>query len=204
MEELDVFNKLKEANALSQYGEIFGNNPHKAKQIVAHKAWLQLVRKERPSPAFPYKVGIYIRYFNQTKYDNYLTYHKKLFSDSVSLCPKWSLVDFYVDNGAVAPHMENAENWCRLIDDCMNGKVNLIITQKISNVSSNPMELSICARLLAAQDPPIGIYFISEEVFTLSSYYWEDLHDNEFFPPGWKKLDDNITTGGMLHDCSKR
>ena len=82
----------------------------------------------------------------------------------------------------------------------MEGKVDLIITQKISNVSSDPMEIAFCARMLAAQEHPIGIYFISEEVFTLSSYYMEDLHDEEFFPPDWKPLEDKTQTGGMLHD----
>ena len=200
MEELDVFAKLEEANAITQYGDIFGDDTEKARRIAAHKAWLQFIRRERPSPAFPYKVGIYIRYYNQTKYDNYLAYHKKLFTDSVGLCPKWTLVDIYVDNGQSAPHMENAPEWSRLLQDCMDGKVDLIITQKISNVSSDPMEIAFCARILAAQEHPVGIYFISEEVFTLSSYYLEDLHDNEFFPDGWEVLLDKTDVGGLLHD----
>ena len=200
MDEPDVFAKLEEVSAITQYGEVFGDNTEKAKQIAAHKAWLQIVRKERPSPSFPYKVGVYIRYYNQTKYDNYLTYHTKLFTDSIALCPKWTLAGIYVDRGATAPRMENAENWSRLLTDCMDSKIDLIITQKISNVSSDPSEIAFCARMLAAQDHPIGIYFISEEVFTLSSYYMEDLHDTGFFPQGWDSLKDNAQIGGMLHD----
>ena len=200
MDELDVFTSLKEASAITQYGDLFGEDTEKAKQIAAHKAWLQIIRRERPSPGFPYKVGVYIRYYNQTKYDNYLFYHKKLFTDSVALCPKWTLVDIYVDNGPTAPHMENAEEWSRLLEDCMEGKVDLIITQKISNVSSDPMEIAFCARLLAAQEHPVGIYFISEEVFTLSSYYLEDLLDTEFFPPDWEAIEDRKEIGGLIND----
>ena len=88
----------------------------------------------------------------------------------------------------------------RLIDDCKEGKVDLIITQKISNVSSDPMEIAFCARLLAAQEHPVGIYFISEEVFTLSSYYLEDLLDTEFFPPDWKAIEDRKEIGGLIND----
>lgn len=200
MEELDVFTSLKEASAITQYGDIFDEDSEKAKLIAQHKAWLQLIRRERPSPAFPYRVGIYIRYYNQTKYDNYLSYHKKLFTDSVALCPKWTLADIYVDNGPSAPHMENASEWSRLMEDCMEGKVDLIITQKISNVSSDPMEISFCARMLAAQEHPVGIYFISEEVFTLSSYYLEDLCDNEFFPPDWVPIEERVQSERLLHD----
>ena len=74
----------------------------------------------------------------------------------------------------------------------MDGEVNLIITQKVSNVSKKPEEITICSRLLAAQTPPIGIYFISEDIFTLASYYMSDLKDTDFFPdPDWKILPDN-------------
>ena len=70
----------------------------------------------------------------------------------------WTLVDFYIDNGSVAPNMESAPEWCRLLDDCFSGKVDLIITQKISNVTRKPQDLSFVSRLLAAQKKPVGIY----------------------------------------------
>ena len=87
------------------------------------------------------------------------------------------------------------------MQDCMEGKVDLIITQKVSNVSKSPVEISFCAGMLATQPHPIGIYFISEDIFTLASYYLEDLKDPEFFPSDdWKLLPDDIETGGLLHD----
>ena len=201
MDEMEVFTKLEEINAVTQYGELFGEDIDKAKQIAAHKSWLQSIRHERPSVTHPFRVGVYIRYFNQTKYDNYLSYHKKQFLDSVALCPKWEFVDFYVDNGASTPYMENAPEWCRLLEDCMAGKVDLIITQKVSNVSKAPEEISFCARMLAAQPHPVGIYFISEDIFTLASYYLTDLRDMEFMPtPDWKVLQDGTETDRYLHD----
>ena len=105
MEELEVFQKFDEIAVVTQYGDLFGGDKEKAKQIAAHKAWLQSIRHERPSTSHPFKIGVYIRYFNQTKYDNYLAYHKKQFSDSIGLCPKWELIDFYIDNGASTPYM---------------------------------------------------------------------------------------------------
>ena len=164
MEELEVFQKFDEIAVVTQYGDLFGGDKEKAKQIAAHKAWLQSIRHERPSTSHPFKIGVYIRYFNQTKYDNYLAYHKKQFSDSIGLCPKWELIDFYIDNGASTPYMESAPEWSRLLQDCMDSKVDLIITQKVSNVSKSPVEISFCARMLATQSHPIGIYFISEDI----------------------------------------
>lgn len=149
------------------------------------------IRKERPNPARTHNIGIYIRYFNQTKYEDYLNYHIKQFEDTIALCPNWKLVDFYIDEGSTAPNMESAAEWSRLLKDCFEGKIDLIITQKVSNVSKKWYEVSLCARLLARQKKSIGIYFISEDIFTLASYYQEDMRDTFFLPSlDWQVLPD--------------
>jgi len=173
--------------------------PNKQRDLVhRHKLWLDSLVKEYPLPSTPYKIGVYIRYYNQTKYSNYLSYHKKQFRDTIALCPLWTLIDFYVDNGIAAPNMENAHDWCRLLNDCFSGKVDLIITQKVSNVSRRPDMISMTARILAAQKHPVGIYFISENLFTLSSYYIYDLHETDFLPDGWQIPPDDEDEALML------
>lgn len=152
-----------------QFSIIFGEDSEQSRKITEHKEWLQRIRHERPNTEIPYKVGIYIRYFNQTKYEDYLSYHTKQFTDTVGLCAKWALVDFYIDTGSSTPNMETSPEWSRLLNDCFDGKVDLIITQKVCNVSKRIHEITLCACLLAAQDHPIDIYFISEDIFTLAS-----------------------------------
>ena len=193
MEELEVYDKLS-AIATPQVVVAFGGENDHAIKVAEHKSWLASIRHEKPSPAVPFKVGIYIRYFNQTRYENYLEFHKKQFADTIALCKNWTLVDFYIDEGASPPHMETAPEWSRLLNDAMDGKVDLIITQKVSNVSKKMAEVTFCARALAAQDPPIGIYFISEDIFTLASYYREDLRDTFFLPDTGMKALDNAST----------
>lgn len=72
-------------------------------------------RREQPSPAHPFHVAVYIRYFNQTRYENYLELHKKVFSDCLARCPNWDFVGFYIDEGSTAPRMESAKAWSRLL-----------------------------------------------------------------------------------------
>ena len=86
--------------------------------------------------------------------------------------------------------------------DCIDGKVDLIITQKVSNVTKKPQEITILSRLLATLPHPVGIYFISEDIFTLASYYQEDMRDTDFFPEGWVCLPDTEEDKpwGLLHD----
>ena len=70
----------------------------------------------------------------------------------------------------------------------MNGKVDLIITQKVSNVSKKPHEITIVSRVLATLPHPVGIYFISEDIFTLATYYTADMRDLCFLPEGYEKV----------------
>lgn len=151
-----------------------------AEKLQAHREWLSHIRHERPSTLVHYRVAVYIRYFNQTRYDNYLEYQKKQFLDTLALCPNWTMVGFYIDEGSTAPNMESAKEWAHLLQDCEDGKVDLIITQKVSNVSKKSYEMAFCARLLACWKPPVGIYFISEDIYTLANYYNEDLHNDWF------------------------
>lgn len=136
--------------------------------LAEHRAWLKSIKHERPLPKHPFHVAVYIRYFNQTRYENYLSAHKKQFLDTLALCPKWDFVGFYVDEGSTAPNMETAPEWSRLLQDCYDGKVDLVITQKASNISKKLSELAFCTRLLAALPHPVGIYFISEDIYTLA------------------------------------
>lgn len=194
--EVEVYERLMQIGEAQKFSAFFGANTEQAQKIAEHKAWLQNIRHERPNTAHHFRVGIYIRYFNQTRHTDYLDYHIKEFKDTMALCPNWELVDFYIDEGATAPNMENAKEWSRLLQDCMDGKVDLIITQKVSNVSKKPYEIAFLARAFAAQKPPVGMYFISEDIFTLAHYYQDDLKDTFFLPsPDWKLLPDE-TDGG--------
>ena len=166
--------------------------------------WLKSIRHETPNPKTPFKVAVYIRFFNQTKYrdEEYLERNKEVFRATLSQYPMWEFVGFYIDNGSTAPYMETSTAWSELLSDCDAGKVDLIITQKVSNVSRDAQEMTICARILAARKPPVGIYFISEDLYTLASYYRDDLREPYFFPTsGWKILpDDELDMRGALHE----
>lgn len=198
-EKHEVFNKLAEAETTPDFSFPFTENCEADQQLARHKAWLKTIRHEQPSPNHHFRVGIYIRYYNQTKHDNYLEYHIRQYQDTMALCPNWELVDFYIDEGSTAPNMESAGEWCRLLSDCFGGKVDLIITQKVSNVSKKHYEITILARVLAALDKPVGIYFVSENIFTLASYYQHDMRDKYFFPfEDWQVLPDDKAEDQLL------
>ena len=100
--------------------------------VEQHRQWLKSIRHETPSPKIPFKVAVYIRFFNQTKYgdEEYLERNKEVFRATLAQYPLWKFVGFYIDNGSTAPYMEKSPAWTELLSDCDEEKVNLIITQK--------------------------------------------------------------------------
>ena len=178
--QMSMWDGMRRTNGEPPMPNPFALSPEEEKRrrrIAQHKAWLTSFPHECPSPFRHYRIGVYIRYFNQTKYSNYLDYHKQQFIDTIGLCPNWTLVDFYVDEGQTAPNMESAKEWCRLLDDCFSGRIDLIITQKVSNVTRKAEDIAFVSRLLAAMPRPVGIYFISEDIFTLDLFTLNDVFD---------------------------
>lgn len=179
-------------------------NPRK-RILARQKLWMDSLQHEYPMPYQPYRIGVYIRFFNQTKYSDevYLEKHKQWFLEDIALCRKWQLVDFYVDKGSTAPHMENSPEWMRLLDDCFAGKIDLIVTQKAGNISEDPDELNFISRILAHQKNPVAIYFISEDIYTAASYFHGSLTDRELFPDDWKPLPEDELDLPMLSGNAK-
>jgi len=205
IEASELMQKLSLAEQAPETSVLMTDEEKDLARIAKHREWLKNIRHEVPSPAKHYNVGVYIRYYNQTKHGNYIDYHTAQYTDTLALCPNWNFVGFYIDEGAVAPNMESAKEWSRLLQDCMDGKVNLIITQKVSNVSRKDYEIAFVARMLAALDNPVGIYFVSEDIFTLASYYQNDLRDTGFFPDeNWKILPDDDSEVKLLSEESQR
>ena len=70
-------------------------------------------------------------------------------------------------------------------------------------MSSDWHEMVFIARMLAAQEHPVGIYFVSEDIFTLASYYQPDLRDEGLFPAGWQMLPPDEQDEPMLSIMKK-
>lgn len=87
-EEPEVFKKLAEAEAAPDLSVPFTGSYEMNQQIIEHKTWLKTIRHEKPSPKCHYRVGIYIRYFNQTKHDNYARALEALAEKDAGIVPR--------------------------------------------------------------------------------------------------------------------
>ena len=80
--------------------------------------------------------------------------------------PDWVLVDIYADEAITGTMVDKRENFQRMISDCMNGKIDLIITKSISRFARNTLDVLKYVRLL--KEKRIGIKFEEEKINTLS------------------------------------
>ena len=92
MEDEKFYQSLSEIGNAQDLSEIYDRENDFAEKLNEHREWLRNIRHERPSTLKHFRVAIYIRYFNQTKHENYLDYQIKQFQSTLDLCPIWSLV----------------------------------------------------------------------------------------------------------------
>ncbi|SDZ76206.1 recombinase family protein [Selenomonas ruminantium] len=78
----------------------------------------------------------------------------------------WLLVDVYADEGITGTSFEKRKEFKRMIDDCMAGKIDMVITKSLSRFSRNTEDTIKYVRLL--RDRAIPIVFEEEHINTCS------------------------------------
>lgn len=92
---------------------------------------------------------------------------KNHYTDLVNRRPDWNLVDIYADEGISGTSLNHRDNFLRMIDDCNNDKIDLIVTKSVSRFARNIIDCIGYVRLLKDKKPPIGIFFKTENIYTL-------------------------------------
>ena len=83
--------------------------------------------------------------------------------------PGWTLVDIYADEGISGTSLQHRDAFKRLMRDCDARKVDMIITKSVSRFARNIVDYIDNARHLRALNPPIGIFFETESIYTLKA-----------------------------------
>jgi DNA invertase Pin-like site-specific DNA recombinase len=96
------------------------------------------------------------------------TLQRKYYEDYIGGHSNWILAGIYADEGLSATSYAKREEFKRMLADCKEGKIDLIITKNVSRFSRNVVDcLSIIRELLNAKHP-VGIYFQENNINTLS------------------------------------
>lgn len=93
---------------------------------------------------------------------------KNHYEDVVSRNPHWTLVEIYADEGISGTSLQHRDEFIRMIGDCKAGKIDLIVTKSVSRFARNVLDCIGYVRQLKAMNPPIGVFFETENIYTLN------------------------------------
>lgn len=92
---------------------------------------------------------------------------KKYYEEFVANNPKWQLVGIYADEGISGTSTKKRDAFNRMMADAKEGKIDLIITKSVSRFARNVENFLTAVRTLSEHSPRIGIYFESENIYSL-------------------------------------
>lgn len=118
----------------------------------------------------PRRVAVYVRVstdnINQT---SSYELQKNYYEDMVKRHENWTLTEIYADEGISGTSLKKRDNFIRMIQDCKDGKIDLIITKSVSRFARNIVDCIGITRELGALKPPVGVFFETEHLFTLKN-----------------------------------
>jgi len=115
-------------------------------------------------------VGVYARVSTDSSQQT-LSYEMQqtYYSEMVERRPDWNLVKIYADEAVTGTSTRHRDEFNAMINDSIEGKIDLIITKSVSRFSRNILDTISHVRTLAALKPPVGVYFENEGIYTLSA-----------------------------------
>ena len=114
------------------------------------------------------RVAIYVRVSTtNVKQTSSYELQKKYYEDFVIKHPNWILTKIYADEGISGTSLAHRDEFNKMIADCKAGKIDMIITKNVSRFARNIMDCLGITRKLAEMEPPVGVFFESECIFSL-------------------------------------
>ena len=113
------------------------------------------------------RVAAYCRVSTDTE-DQLNSYKSQVeyYTELIKSKPEWSLAGIYADEAITGTQVKKREDFQRLINDCMNGDVDMVITKSISRFARNTLDTLKYVRML--KDKGVAVFFEEENINTLT------------------------------------
>ena len=82
--------------------------------------------------------------------------------------PNWTLKHIYADEGISGTSLKNRDAFNEMIQECRKGTYDLIVTKSVSRFARNLVDCISLIRMLKKLTPPVGVYFETDNLYTLS------------------------------------
>lgn len=99
----------------------------------------------------------------ETSYDTQIQHY----TSYIESHPDWVLAGIYADDGISGVNAKKRDEFQRMINDCHDGKIDMVITKSISRFARNTVDCLNYTRTLKNKN--IGVYFEKENINTLDA-----------------------------------
>lgn len=82
--------------------------------------------------------------------------------------PNWELRHIYADEGISGTSLKNRVQFVEMIEACQRGEYDLIVTKSVSRFARNLVDCISTIRMLKGLPKPVGVYFETDNLNTLS------------------------------------
>lgn len=89
---------------------------------------------------------------------------KQYYQDKISKNKEWAMVGIYADEGITGTKTDKRDEFLRMIEDCMNGQIDVVITKSISLFSRNLVDTLTYTRMLKQKG--VTVIFEKENIDT--------------------------------------
>ena len=97
----------------------------------------------------------------KTSYDSQRIHYKNMIEEN----PDWEFVGIYADEGITGTQTKKREQFNQMMNDALNGKIDLILAKSISRFARNTVDTLNCVRLLREHN--VNVFFEKENIHTL-------------------------------------
>ena len=89
------------------------------------------------------------------------------YTEQITRNPEWAFAGIYADDGISGTNTKKREEFNRMIADCMDGRIDMIITKSISRFARNTLDCLKYIRQL--KDRNIPVFFEKENINALDA-----------------------------------
>lgn len=82
--------------------------------------------------------------------------------------PNWDLQHIYADEGISGTSLKKRDEFNAMIAACRAGQYDLIVTKAVSRFARNLIDCVSLVRELKAQNPPVGVFFETDGLYTIT------------------------------------
>ncbi|EJO7641764.1 recombinase family protein [Listeria monocytogenes] len=137
------------------------------KKVEVIKASSSISKSKRGKMIECLRVAAYCRVSTDSE-DQLNSYksQKTYYTDLIQKNNEWIFVGIYADEAITGTQVTNRQDFQRMINDCMNGEIDMIVTKSISRFARNTLDTLKYVRMLKEKN--IAVFFEDENINTLT------------------------------------